>query len=313
MCPPPLTDAICEELDPPLTGDLCTTAVDTAQDAVDAEIAALPESPQDMIRSYLQVFTDGVAALVAFELGDLADKLGEGKLFIERDLPEYIDIGMFLLTALFGVIAVFGFISANTKCKFDDVITVFLGSLVLCLMIVFIGFEIAASIAIADFCYAGPGDATVELARSAEVDTNSLKLVEYYTGCTGENPFEPITANLTAAFGMLNATAQSMKNSEYCDADSMNMLSATAVSTASTILDLLGAVSCRPLNIVFTGLTHDSLCGPFLNGVYMCWVIHMTASWLIWAAFIGFPCVKQPMPEKGTVWTESSDEGVQMK
>ena len=112
---------------------------------------------------------------------------------------------------------------------------------------------------------------------------------------------------------MLNATAQSMKNSEYCDADSMNMLSATAVSTASTILDLLGAVSCRPLNIVFTGLTHDSLCGPFLNGVYMCWVIHMTASWLIWAAFIGFPCVKQPMPEKGTVWTESSDEGVQMK
>jgi hypothetical protein len=231
---------------------------------------------------------------------------------------------MFLLTALFAIIAVFGFIAAQTKCKFDDFITVFLGSIVLIVMIVFIGFEIAASVAIADFCYAGPGFATDALLKWKKVvlegadadsvdDDPQIKLAQYYTSCEDVNPFEPITANLTAAFGMLNATAQSMKNSEYCDADSMNMLSETAVSTADSINKVLGAISCRSLNIVFTGLTHHALCGPFLNGIYMCWVIHVTASTLLWAAFIGFPCVKMPMPEKGTVYVESSDEGVQMK
>ena len=51
--------------------------------------------------------------------------------------------------------------------------------------------------------------------------------------------------------------------------------------TADSISKVLGAISCRSLNIVFTGLTHDALCGPFLNGIYMCWVIHVTASTLL--------------------------------
>ena len=303
VCPPPLSDDL----------GLDDVALTAAQAVVDAEIAALPETPQDMIRSYLAVFSDGVAALGEFGLGDLADKLAEGQLFIEQDLPEYIDIGMFLLTAFFAVIAAFGFIAALTKCQFDDFITVFLGSVILLVMIVFIGFEVSASVAIADYCYAGPGEATVALAEYAEVDEGSLKLATYYTSCEGENPFLPITTNLTEAFGMLNATAQSMKNQGFCDADSMNGLSETAGLTASSVQNVLGAVSCRALNIVFTGLTHDALCGPFLDGVYMCWVIHVTASTLIWAAFIGFPCVKMPMPEQGTVYVQSSDDGVQMK
>ena len=104
-----------------------------------------------------------------------------------------------------------------------------------------------------------------------------------------------------------------MKNQQFCDGTSMDYLSATSVSTSDSVQSLLDAVSCRALNIVFTGIVHDSMCGPFLWGVYMCWVVHVSASFLIWAAFLGFPCVKEPPVDEGQVYVDSADEGVQMK
>merc|ERR1712146_231803 len=140
----------------------------------------------------------------------------------------------------------------------------------------------------------GPEEATYSLAEYAEMDAKSLELVVYYTQCTGDNPFEPAVNNLTVAFDLLNETAVDLKKQQFCDRDSMNGLSATSSETATTVNDMLATFGCRPLNSVFTQLTHETFCGPFLWGVYMLWVVHVSASFLIWAAFMTFPCVKEP-------------------
>ena len=53
-------------------------------------------------------------------------------------------------------------------------------------------------------------------------------------------------------------------------------------------------------------------CDNFLWGVYMCWVVHISAGFLIWAAFIGFPCAKEAPVEGGAKTHASSDDGVEM-
>ena len=66
---------------------------------------------------------------------------------------------------MFGVIAILGVVSSFTTCKYDDCLLVFIGSFTLMLTIVLVGLEIATSVAIADFCYADPAEATLSLAE----------------------------------------------------------------------------------------------------------------------------------------------------
>merc|ERR1711998_88192 len=105
-----------------------------------------------------------------------------------------------------------------------------------------------------------------------ELEDTTMKLVRYYTTCDGGtagNPFAATVGNLSDAFSLLNETAVDLKKTQFCDATSMNAISTTAGDTSATLDAILGAVSCRALNAVFVGLVHDSLCGPFLWGVYM--------------------------------------------
>merc|ERR1719198_346159 len=63
---------------------------------------------------------------------------------------------------------------------------------------------------------------------------------------------------------------------------------------------------------------HDTLCDPFIYGLWMCWVMHVSASFLIWVAFVGWPCAKIPplltnkkvAPEAGkTTMKQPGDDG----
>ena len=70
------------------------------------------------------------------------------------------------------------------------------------------------SIALADFCYVGPGPVMLAAAR----DNNETSALTYYLECAGENPMAKDVDDMAAAVANLTDATASLTNLPTCDA-----------------------------------------------------------------------------------------------
>merc|ERR1712070_181648 len=138
-----------------------------------------------------------VSDLVYDSLDHIAITIQDSHEFLANHVPNSIMIGLVLFTLAYWALALFGVISACTKCKFDDNLMFFFGSFTIVGVIIFIGFELMVAVTIADFCYAGPDTAMRSTALDAGIREEYVDIITYYTSCEGTNPVFGSLANAT--------------------------------------------------------------------------------------------------------------------
>merc|ERR1712072_51537 len=103
-------------------------------------------------------------------------------------------------------------------------------------LVIFVALFIV-SIALADFCYVGPGPVMLAAAR----DNNETSALTYYLECAGENPMAVDVDAMAAAVSNLTGATASLTNLPTCDA---NLDALVAACTVDVNGDTVPAGSC---------------------------------------------------------------------
>merc|ERR1719258_661244 len=98
-------------------------------------------------------------------------------------------------------------------------------------LVIFVALFIV-SIALADFCYVGPGPVMLAAAR----DNNETSALTYYLECAGENPMAKDVDAMAAAVANLTDATASLTNLPTCDA---NLDTALQLCTHDVNMNLL--------------------------------------------------------------------------
>lgn len=156
----------------------------TIQSTTVDEATATAACNFDDAQTNLQSASDGLA-LATGELEELlngvGEKLSDAADIMEDNAPQYVDLGLGIITTLVWLNVFLGVIAIMTDhCKCDDCLVLVLGSLTLILLMILTAIEMTLAVAISDFCYKGP-----ETAIGLALDD---PLLDYYLTCNGTNP-----------------------------------------------------------------------------------------------------------------------------
>ena len=184
-------------------------------------------------------------------------------------------------------------------------------------LVIFVALFIV-SIALADFCYVGPGPVMLAAAR----DNNETSALTYYLECAGENPMAKDVDAMAAAVSNLTDATASLTNLPTCDANLNTALvacshyvngdpvvapaSCTASHTSGCVVgdpvcanvpaadtavsngvtDLLAAVddiksdvlNCTKFQPIIETAFHDGVCTEAVAGLYYIWQVVAAAA-----------------------------------
>ena len=219
----------------------------------------------------------------------------------EAGMPYYVDLGIMALTAACWSLAFLSVLAACTNCVWDDIIMNIIAAVVLLITVVFCGFLVSISIAVADFCAADPGDTLVTVAEDAGIDT---PMIPYYAQCEGVNPFVPQLNETVIALENLNntililgspipfanlLTGEMAQTEPSCSPEAMDGLHSFVHTLMGAVVEIGGLFECDMINPLVKQITDEIICGGVLTGIYNMWVVLLVSAWLMWLAFIFMP------------------------
>jgi len=250
-------------------------------------------------------------ALVGLTDG-LGDKIRKGADAVADETPQYITLGLGLITALVWVNFGMGSFAIMTSCcKFDDCISMILGSATLLLLIVMVSLEYSIATFMSDFCYPGP---TISI-----TETVNNKLLNYFMLCLGTSP---LASNFDSARQSITDFTTTLKQIEddplitCTKPGGLTLIETTNTELTATITGFENEAGCPTINPLFTSVLNDILCGDFVRGLYVCFVVHAAAGLMLWLTYMVFPCaattkavkkdeeVDNPLPGKDVVDVE---------
>merc|ERR1719399_2182209 len=106
-------------------------------------------------------------------------------------------------------------------------------------LVIFVALFIV-SIALADFCYVGPGPVMLAAAR----DNNETSALTYYLECAGENPMAKDVDAMAAAVANLTDATASLTSLPTCDANLDTALQLCVNSTGGTLPGCVIGAGC---------------------------------------------------------------------
>lgn len=163
----------------------------------------------------------------------------------------------------------------------------FFGSFSMVAMLILVCVEVSLSVALADFCYAGPDSVLYEYAQDS-LDEDSASVIRYYTTCVGDNPVQDLMGNITTALDGMTDTVNEYNSS--CTASGIADLTdflADSVDSISTMVDL---VSCESIQPLYAQIFYVMMCEHMVNGLSILWIVQVSSSLLIWFSFLTIPC-----------------------
>jgi len=235
---------------------------------------------------------DGLGS-VSDTLDGLGDQIRDAADVVEEKMPEAVDLGLIILTAMVWVNALFGTGAIVTaKCKCDDCFAIFLGTLTLVVFIVVVASEVALAVTVADFCYKDPAK-SVALA----LDTGS-ELLSYYLTCNGTSPLTSAFDEIDDSLVEYRGTARTVRNSPSvsCNDGAITSLIATVNETRATLDAFESQSGCALTNPTFTGITHGIVCDEMVRGLFICFMVHAASGGLLFITYMLFPCAANSKP-----------------
>jgi len=199
---------------------------------------------------------------------------------MEELLPQYVDLGMILVTVLIWFNAVVGSCAMLTQCKCDDCLMIFIGSITILILALSVGVELTLATVTADVCYAVPEVVIMEVAGG--------DLTDFYLTCNGTSPFTPQFDSARETVKKFRTTISEM--GEWCESTNINLISDTTNLTVASINDIEDQTGCASINPLYTRTVHGIVCDELIRGLFIALMVQAASAFLIFFALMVYPC-----------------------